>query len=290
MGGTMVPQLKLNNLWSRLCDLRFAINLRSAMGIISIHNLVVRRGNTEILRDLHWQVNEQEHWVILGPNGSGKTTLLSCITGYVTPSRGIIQVLGRQYGKSDWRDLRKEVGLVSSSIRQLIEDCQTAVEVVASGRDAELNLWHPPKGQLKSGAVEALEQVECGHLADRAWGHLSQGERQRTLIGRALMANYKVLILDEPCAGLDPVARERFLDFVNRLADSNRVPSLLFVTHHVEEILPCFADAIVLRDGKIVAQGPIAQVVNTVVLSEAFGVPLIVRRRYGRFSVRIGGI
>ncbi len=258
--------------------------------LISIHNLTVRRGAAEILRNVHWEVKEREHWAVLGANGSGKTTLLSCITGYVTPSTGVIRVLGKRYGKSDWRDLRKEVGLVSSSIRQLIEDYQTALEVVASGREAELNLWHPPKGILRTEALAALEQVECAHLADRPWAYLSQGERQRALIGRALMANYRILILDEPCSGLDPVARERFLVFLHRLATSDRVPGLLFVTHHVEEILPSFRSAIVLRGGEIVAQGPIAGVVNTAVLSKAFGVAMTVRHRNDRFSVAVGGI
>ncbi len=258
--------------------------------LISIRNLTVRRGTAEILRNLDWEVRADEHWAILGANGSGKTTLLSCITGYVTPSSGVIQVLGKQYGKSDWRELRKEVGLVSSSIRHFIEDRQTALEVVASGREAELNLWHPPKGMLRTQALAALEQVECADLADRPWAYLSQGERQRALIGRALTANYRILILDEPCSGLDPVARERFLVFLHRLAASGQVPGLLFVTHHVEEILPCFRSAIVLRDGEIVTRGPISRVVTTAVLSKAFGVPMTVRHRNGRFGVMVGEI
>src|ERR1700730_17658330 len=114
--------------------------------MISIQNLNATRAGTSILRGINWEVGEGENWVILGSNGSGKTTLLSCVTGYVTPSAGTIRVLGRQYGKSDWRELRKEVGLVSSSIRHWIEDQQTAIDVVASGRNAELNLWHPAEG------------------------------------------------------------------------------------------------------------------------------------------------
>jgi iron complex transport system ATP-binding protein len=255
--------------------------------LVSVSGLGVRRGQTEILTDLDWEVRERENWVILGPNGSGKTTLLSCITGYVTPSRGVIRVLGRQYGKSDWRELRKEVGLVSSSIRHLIDDGQTAVEVVASGRGAQLNLWRPPAAKLRAAAFRILQQVECAHLADRSWVYLSQGERQRTLIGRALMANYRILILDEPCAGLDPVARERFLDFLRRLAESSTVPALLFVTHHVEEILPCFGAALILQAGKILAQGAISRVITTPLLSEAFSAPLKVRRSKGRFQVVI---
>src|SRR5271154_1592382 len=118
------------------------------MAIISIHDLRVVRGGTEILKRIQWDVAAKENWVMLGANGSGKTTLLSCVTGYVTPTSGTMEVLGRQYGKTDWRELRKEVGLVSSSIRHWIEDTQTAVEVVASGRDAEINLWRSPGGRV----------------------------------------------------------------------------------------------------------------------------------------------
>ena len=220
------------------------------MAIISIRDLRVVRGGTEILKGIQWEVAAKENWVILGANGSGKTTLLSCVTGYVTPSAGTIEVLGKQYGKSDWRELRKEVGLVSSGIRHWIEDQQTAIDVVASGRNAELNLWHPAEGTLLREARKSLRQVECASLGDRPWAFLSQGERQRVLIGRALMARYRILILDEPCAGLDPVARERFLQFLSRLALSDKTPNLVFVTHHVEEILPCFDKALLLEQAK----------------------------------------
>ena len=257
------------------------------MSIVSIEHLEVRRGKTRILQDISWQVQTRENWVILGANGSGKTTLLSCITGYVTPSAGTIQVLGKQYGKTDWRELRKEVGLVSSSVRQMIEDDQIGIEIVASGRRAEINSWYPVKGAERKEAMQLLEQVECERLVDRPWGYLSQGERQRTLIGRALMARCKLLILDEPCAGLDPVARERFLEFLSRLACSEGTPNLILVTHHVEEILPCFSGALLLRDGRILARGPVRQVVVTNLMTEAFGAPLMVRRRGGRLAMAL---
>ncbi len=242
------------------------------MPIISIHDLRVVRGKTEILKGIQWEVDARENWVILGANGSGKTTLLSCVTGYVTPSAGTIRVLGKQYGKADWRELRKEVGLVSSSIHHWIEDHQTALEVVASGRNAEINSWHAPKGRLLQEARQKLRQVECANLGDRNWAFLSQGERQRVLIGRSLMAKYRILILDEPCAGLDPVARERFLQFLNRLAATEKTPNLVFVTHHVEEILPCFDKALVLREGEILSQGAIGKVITSTTMSHESGV------------------
>jgi iron complex transport system ATP-binding protein len=256
------------------------------MAIISIQDLRVVRGGTEILQGIHWKVAAKENWVILGANGSGKTTLLSCVTGYVTPSAGTIEVLGKQYGKTDWRELRKEVGLVSSGIRHWIEDQQTALDVVASGRNAELNLWHPAKGTLLRQARRTLRQVECANLAHRPWAFLSQGERQRVLIGRALMARYRILILDEPCAGLDPVAREHFLEFLRRLASTEQTPNLVFVTHHVEEILPCFDKALVLARGAILSQGAIEKVITSQVMTEAFDSRITVQRRQGRYQLR----
>src|SRR3984957_1465449 len=253
------------------------------MAIISIHDLRVIRAGTEILKGIQWEVAAKENWVMLGANGSGKTTLLSCVTGYVTPSAGQIEVLGRQYGKADWRELRKEVGLVSSGIRHWIEDQQTALDVVASGRDAEINLWHPAEGKLLREARKCLRQVECSNLGDRPWAFLSQGERQRVLIGRALMARYQILILDEPCAGLDPVARERFLDFLRRLASADKTPNLVFVTHHVEEILPCFDNALILARGAILSQGKIEKVITSHVMTEAFNARITVQKREGRY-------
>ncbi len=255
------------------------------MAIISIYDLRVVRSGTEILRGIRWEVAARENWVILGANGSGKTTLLSCVTGYVTPSAGAIEVLHKQYGKADWRELRKEVGLVSSGIRHWIEDHQTALDVVASGRNAELNLWHPAKGTLLRDARKSLRLVECSNLGDRPWAYLSQGERQRVLIGRALIAKYRILILDEPCAGLDPVARERFLQFLSRLASADKTPNLVFVTHHVEEILTCFDKALVLRHGEILSQGAIGKVITSETMSQAFDAKIVVRKAKGRYNL-----
>lgn len=256
------------------------------MASISIQELGVIRGGTEILKGIRWNVAAKENWVILGANGSGKTTLLNCVTGYVTPSAGTIEVLGKQYGKADWRELRKEVGLVSSGIRHWIEDQQTALNVVASGRNAELNLWHAAEGKLLREARKSLRQVECAKIGERPWAFLSQGERQRVLIGRALMARYRILILDEPCAGLDPVARERFLQFLGRLALSDKTPNLVFVTHHVEEILPCFDKAVILKGGEILSQGAIGNVITSRNMTKAFDSKIAVRKGKGRFMLR----
>src|ERR1700741_5583466 len=188
------------------------------MSVVSIQDLTVYRGKTKTLQNVKWEIKPRENWVLLGANGSGKTTLLNCIPGYVTPSGGRIRVLDQEYGKTDWRELRKQVGLVSSSVRQMISDEQLGLDIVASGQQAVINSWKPPRGLERKRAFRLLEQVECQKLADRPWAYFSQGERQRGLIGRPLMANHKILILDEPCAGLVPVAPGRVFGVLQRRA------------------------------------------------------------------------
>ena len=211
--------------------------------------LRIERDGTVILRDVNWRVQRGEHWVILGANGSGKTSLLSALTGYLMPTSGEISVLGETYGESDWRELRKQIGLVSSSVRQMMADDEPALETVASGKYAMIGFWGRLSRTDKAKAQQLLRQVECEYLAARPWGVLSQGERQRVLIGRALMARPRILILDEPCAGLDPAAREHFLQFIQRLGAQKNSPTLVLVTHHVEEMMPVFSHVLILKNG-----------------------------------------
>ena len=256
--------------------------------VLRVAGLRVVRGETTILDGIDWRVERGQHWVILGANGSGKTSLLSALTAYLTPSSGTVEVLGAQYGRTDWRELRRSVGLVSSSIRQMIGDDATALEIVASGRDAVLNSIGRVKPDDRRRAVEILCRVEAGGLAERAWGVLSQGERQRVLIGRALLAAPPLLILDEPCAGLDPVARERFVRFLDRLGRRRGGPALVLVTHHVEEIAPVFTHALLLKNGGVIAAGEKTRVLTTTRLTETFGAPMRVRRdREGNYSLTI---
>lgn len=159
------------------------------------------------------------------------------------PTQGEIVLLGQRYGDSDWRELRKRVGLVSSSIRQLMNDDEPGLETVISGKSAMIDFWGRVTRGDRLRAMRLLRQVEGTHLAGRPWRVLSQGERQRILIGRALMARPQLLILDEPCAGLDPTAREQFLHFLQRLGSRKQSPTLVLVTHHVEEIMPVFSHA-----------------------------------------------
>ena len=225
----------------------FAVKIEKLKTVLSMAGLRVERGGTMILRGVNWRVERGQHWVILGANGSGKTSLLSALTGYLMPTAGEISLLGETYGRSDWRELRKKIGLVSSSVRQMMGDDEPALETVASGKYAMIDFWGRVTRAEKARARRLLRQVECEYLAERPWRVLSQGERQRVLIGRALMARPRVLILDEPCAGLDPAAREHFLQFIQRLGQPENSPTLIFVTHHVEEIMPVFSHVLLLK-------------------------------------------
>jgi iron complex transport system ATP-binding protein len=251
--------------------------------ILRITGLKVARGRTEILSGIDWAVAKGEHWAILGPNGCGKTSLLKSIMGYLAPTEGEITVLGRKYGETNWRDLRKEIGIVTSALQASIPPAEVTLETVISGRYAQLDLWEHPTALERRQARSLLKFVGCSALAGREWAYLSQGERQRVLIARALMARPRLLILDEPCAGLDPVAREEFLRFINATARRRRGPALVLVTHHAEEIMPAFTNALLLRAGRVFRSGPKDRVITTRFLSGAFGARISVRRRGGRY-------
>jgi iron complex transport system ATP-binding protein len=255
--------------------------------VLELKDLSIRRGTTQILSELNWRIECGEHWVILGANGSGKTSLLSSLLGYFTPTCGSIALFGEEYGQSDWRKLRLKIGIVSSSLRQMMPDHEPAIITVASGKYAMIDFWGMPKRADMRQAAERLKEVECSCLADREWGYLSQGERQRVLIARSMMAAPRLLILDEPCAGLDPAAREKFLEFVQRLGERANAPSLVLVTHHVEEIVPVFTDALLLKDGTSLAAGPIKTVLTSKNLSAVFGSKMKVRKSKGRFALEV---
>jgi iron complex transport system ATP-binding protein len=254
--------------------------------VIAINQLSVER-DAKILNGIDWAVAHGEHWVILGANGSGKTSLLSTLTGYMPPTAGDIAVLGETYGRSDWRDLRKRIGICSSSIHHLMEGHETGLSAVISGRHAIVGMWGEIRDDERRQALKILRQVEAEKIRDRPWRFLSQGERQRVLIGRALMARPELLILDEPCAGLDPVAREHFVQFLERLARSKGAPTLVLVTHHVEEIMPAFTHVLILKDGAVLAAGPKAKILTSGTLARAFHAPVRLRRQRGRYSLAV---
>jgi iron complex transport system ATP-binding protein len=254
--------------------------------VIQISQLRVER-DAVILDAIDWTVARGDHWAILGANGSGKTSLLSTLTGYMPLTAGEISVLGETYGRTDWRDLRKRIGIVSSSVHQLMAGHENTLDTIISGRHAMIGMWGETAADERAQALRIMRQVEVAALRDRPWRVLSQGERQRVLIGRALMARPQLLILDEPCAGLDPVAREHFLQFIERLAHRRSAPTLVLVTHHVEELMPAFSHVLVLKGGRVLAAGAKAKVLTSATLSRAFDASVRLQRKRGRYSLAV---
>ncbi|MGA7214838.1 MAG: ATP-binding cassette domain-containing protein [Terrimicrobiaceae bacterium] len=254
--------------------------------LFSVRNLSIERAGNRILDKINWTVKAGDHWVILGANGSGKTSLLKALTGYMMPTGGEITVLGEEYGKSDWRELRKRIGVVSASISQLVHDEDAGLEIVAGGTQAMIGYWGKISLSERARARRLLSLLRVPHVAERRWEVLSQGERQRVLIARALMANPVILILDEPCAGLDPVARERFLSDLSKLARKRRAPSLVLVTHHIEEIVPEFTHLFALRKGRVAYSGPKGGGLDAEILAKVFNARLIIRRSARGYHLR----
>ncbi len=245
------------------------------------------RGRRTILQDVCWRVNEGEHWAIVGANGSGKTTLLQIAVGYLWPTDGRVCVLGHEFGQVDLRQLRRRIGWVSSSLSAMIRPTQSALQIVMSGAFASTALFDKVSTAQRSQAGALLERLSCAHVAASPYGVLSLGEQQKVLIARALMAEPDLLILDEACAGLDLAARENLLSTIDAVAGGKDGPSLILVTHHIEEIPPAFSHAMVLKDGRVLAQGAKGDVLTADTLSAAFALPVEVDFRYGRYWPRV---
>lgn len=254
--------------------------------IIDIRNLTVQRDQT-ILKDVSWQVKEGEHWAIVGPNGSGKTTLLSVLNAYTAPTEGRISFAESEYGKKDWRIVRKKIGMVSSHLNHRIASSSTPLDVILSGKNALLRKPNDCDAFDYEKAILILNGIEMQDLGDREWFKLSQGEKQRLLIGRALIAQHQVLILDEPCAGLDPVARESFLIFIERLMSENKTTTLVMVTHHVEEIVSSITHVLLIKHGTVVAAGLKNAVVTTDNFSNAFEMPVEITCVGDRYAMQV---
>ena len=255
--------------------------------ILRVQDATFIRGKRRILDGISWRVGVGEHWCVLGPNGCGKTSLINIITGYEPATDGVVQIGDETFGNSDWREVRKRVGLVTNTLTTYMEPGEPVLHVIASGREAKLNLWQPPSATLKKQATGLLQAAGCTHLKKSLWGTLSQGEKQKILICRALMARFEVLILDEPCAGLDPVAREQFLSWMSEISSWPESPSLVMVTHHVEEILPCVSHIFMLRDGRVFMQGEKAGVLSSQALSTLYGAPVKLSQKDGKYSLRV---
>ena len=248
--------------------------------VLQVSKATLIRDGVSILQEATWVVEKGQHWAILGANGSGKTSLLKIITGMEWPTVGSIHVLGELYGETHLPELRKKIGWVSTSLGAQIKAEDTAGMVVLSGYDASIGLWRDEfTDEEFVHAAELLRQVGADRIAERPWGVLSQGERQRTLIARALVNHPLILILDEPCAGLDPRARELFLDDLEQLASRPGTPTILLVTHHFEELRPFLTHCLALKEGQIVASGETADVLTQPAMEELFGSPMRIHQQ-----------
>lgn len=239
--------------------------------MISLKNVSKILDEKRVLDNINWDIHPGENWVLFGLNGSGKTTLLSIIIGYLWVTNGKVTVLGKEFGKYPLHELRKQIGIVSSSIDYLMPDYDYAENIVLSGKYASFGLNEDPNQDDIDFALSIMERFHCTDLIHRTFETLSQGQKQKVMIMRALMAQPKLLILDEPCAGLDILAREQLLEFINALGDHPGAPSMLYVTHHVEEILPAFKYITLLREGQIFAKGSINNILTDQMFSDFIG-------------------
>ncbi len=250
--------------------------------LLEATSLTVER-ETHILRDLNWQVRRGEHWAVLGPNGSGKSSLLNVFTAFLAPTTGRIRAFGKEYGEDDWNEIKARIGYAGSEVNRMIRPEETVLDLLIGGARAMINFWGEYKPAERRAARAFLKRADCLPLEHRPWRLLSQGERQKILFGRALMGKPAALFLDEPCAGLDPVARASYLAFMERSASTAPSPVLVLVTHHVEEITPCFTHVLILREGQVLAAGPKKQTLTAANLTKAFGAPIKLRSAQGRY-------
>lgn len=233
----------------------------------------VRDGKT-VLHSVDWSMKQGEHWALFGLNGSGKTTLLNMLNGYIWPTTGNISVLGHKFGQVDLRELRKSIGWVSSSFQEKLHASQKSQDLVVSGKFATIGLYQSPTEEDYDQAFKLMEQFRLTHVKDRSYATCSQGEQQKLLIARALMASPKLLILDEAANGLDFISKEGLLDSIAELAAGKDAPHLLYVTHHTEEILPIFTHTLLLRRGEVFHSGETKQIFNGNILSDFFELPV----------------
>ncbi|WP_153723303.1 ABC transporter ATP-binding protein [Sporosarcina cascadiensis] len=244
--------------------------------VITFEDVSWRRKDQDILSEINWEVKKNEHWCILGLNGSGKTSLLNIVTGYNYPTTGNVSVLGLEFGRTNLPELRKRIGYVSSSFDKFatILERETVKEVIVSGKFASFGLYEKVADTDWEKADVLLSTLRLSYLKGRMFNTLSQGEKRRVLIARALMSNPEILIFDEPCTGLDVYSREEVLDLMNKINEKNC--HLLYVTHHIEEITDIISHVLLIRDGKIVASGPKKEVLTDELLSEAYKMPVAI--------------
>ena len=255
--------------------------------VLALTGVGVVRGGATLLRQVDWAVAAGERWVVLGPNGAGKTTLLQVAAAYLHPTRGTVDVLGERLGAVDVFELRPRIGLSSAALAERLPERETVADVVLTASYAVVGRARERYEAADTArAGELLDALGVAHLRERRYGTLSEGERKRVQIARALMSDPELMLLDEPAAGLDLGGREDLLRRLAQLARDPAAPALVLVTHHVEEIPPGFTSALLLRAGSVVAAGPIGSTLTPANLSDCFGLPLQLQRYGERWAAR----
>lgn len=253
--------------------------------VVAMDRVTVRRNGTTLVSDIDWTVELDERWVVLGPNGAGKTTLLRLASAEMHPSEGVVHVLGERLGRVNVFELRTRIGLSSANLGLQIPGDELLRDIVVSAGYGVFGRWRENYDAMDTErAGELLDAMGMGKLADREWRTLSEGERKRTLIARALMTDPELLLLDEPAAGLDLGGREDLVGRLATLAADADAPTSILVTHHVEEIPRGYSHGLLIREGKVVAAGLLDDVLTDENLTETFGLPLAVQRRRGRYT------
>ncbi|GAA1169954.1 MULTISPECIES: ABC transporter ATP-binding protein [Nesterenkonia] len=253
--------------------------------VLDIQGVSVRRGRKNLLDDVTWSVAEDERWVVLGPNGAGKTTLLQIAAARLHPTVGSVQILDETLGAVDVFELRPRIGLCSNALASSMPVGERALDMVVTAAYGVTGRWREEYERLdERRAFELLNSWGVGTLFDRTFSTLSEGERKRVQIARALMTDPELLLLDEPGAGLDLAGRESLVHRTAELVAAEEAPTTVLVTHHLEEIPPGFTHVLLLREGRTVAQGPIREVLTSENLSTTFDIPLQLHEREGRFS------
>src|SRR5579859_5241449 len=255
--------------------------------VLRLRGVEVRRDTSVLLRNVDWTAHEDERWILIGPNGAGKTTLLQVAAAAMFPTKGTVEILGERLGEVDVFELKPRIGLTSAVVAEQVPPAEKVIDLVLTASYGMLGRWREDYDSADvTRAVELLDALGCAHLIRRKFATLSEGERKRVQIARAMMPDPELLLLDEPAAGLDLGGREDLLRRLTGLARNPKAPMMVLVTHHVEEVPDGFTHAMLLRRGSVLAAGPVAEVFTARNLSRCFGVQLEIEQRGARWTAR----
>ncbi|OYC95511.1 ABC transporter ATP-binding protein [Microbacterium sp. Yaish 1] len=255
--------------------------------VLEFSDVVVRRNARNIIDRVDWSVSDDQRWVVLGPNGAGKTTVLQLAASLLHPTSGTVEILGERLGRTDVFELRPRIGFASSAMARRIPAEETVLDVVLTAAYAVTGRWREDYEDIdERRAMRVLAEWKLDGLAERTFGTLSDGEQKRVQIARAVMTDPEVLLLDEPTASLDLGAREELLALLGGYAQAPTTPAMIMVTHHVEEIPVGFTHVLLLREGSVVAAGPLAETLTAENLTETFGLPIALTEERGRYAAR----